>query len=200
MAEQRAGGPRGLDDCQLMARVVGQDESAFEELQARYGPMVRAVGARFLDPDDREIHESDTWVRLWLWSRSFRCPADRSAGGYIYRIAVRAAFDIRRQNGRWLRALDAVLLHTPGASGGSADWETSPGDALLSEQRRLDVRHCVEKLGPPQREALQLWMQDLSHEEIARRANAGKDAVNMRIFHAKAAVRRCLEAVWRQSG
>src|SRR5579859_6856318 len=89
-----------LSDGQLLTRfVAGQDEAAFAMLVRRHGPMVLGVCRRVLrHAQDAEDVFQATFLIL---ARKARSVLNREAiGGWLYRVAYRAAQEARAMRAR----------------------------------------------------------------------------------------------------
>src|SRR5882724_6873001 len=80
-----------LTDGELLRRWAGlRDQTAFERLLRRHGPMVRAVCGRLLaDPHAAEDAFQATWLVLVRKAESVRRPEALAA--WLHRITVRTA-------------------------------------------------------------------------------------------------------------
>jgi DNA-directed RNA polymerase specialized sigma24 family protein len=84
------------DDSSLERFVSRREESAFEELMARHGPMVLGVCRRVLrDPHDADYAFQVTCLVLAHKAASIRWP--QALGSWLYRIAHRTALRARAQ-------------------------------------------------------------------------------------------------------
>src|ERR1700759_180664 len=93
----------GLGDGQLLARyAASRDEAAFEALVARHGPMVLATCRAVLRHDhDVEDAFQATFLVLARKARSVR--AGDALGGWLHRVAYRAAVQASADSRRWRR-------------------------------------------------------------------------------------------------
>ena len=70
----------------------------------------------------------------------------------------------------------------------------SAADALAGVQDAGAVHECMGRLPAAQREAVHLaFFQDLAYPEIARVMDCPEGTVKTRVFHAKRALKQCLE-------
>ncbi len=90
----------GLSDLRLLERyVAARDESAFEALVVRHGPMVLSVCRRVLvDPNDADDAFQAAFLLLARKARSIR--DERSVGGWLHRVAWRIAVQLRADAAR----------------------------------------------------------------------------------------------------
>ena len=68
--------------------------------------------------------------------------------------------------------------------------------ALAQQQRREGVANCLAGIGEPHRECLHLaFYEDLSVAEIGAIQGVPEGTVKTRLFHARAKIKRCLQAL-----
>src|SRR5689334_18033195 len=106
----------GLGDGQLLARYAAdRDEAAFAALVARHGPMVLATCRAVLrhEPDVEDAFQA-TFLVLARKARTVR--AGEALGGWLHRVAYRAAIQVgaesRRRHRREAEAAAMRTLHT----------------------------------------------------------------------------------------
>jgi RNA polymerase sigma factor (sigma-70 family) len=112
-----AGTLSGLSDGQLLERFIGQrDESAFEAILSRYGPMVLGVCGRVL----AEAHDVDDAFQatfLVLVKRGHSIRKRDVLGTWLHgvarRVAVRARTSQRRRRLQQIHAVDALRIAGP---------------------------------------------------------------------------------------
>ncbi len=90
----------GLSDARLLERyVTARDDSAFEALVARHGPMVLSVCRRVLaDPNDADDAFQAVFLLLARKARSIW--VEGSIGGWLHRVAWRIAVQLREDAAR----------------------------------------------------------------------------------------------------
>ena len=126
-----------LPDAELLTRFLdGRDEAAFEALVDRHLPAVRAVCRALLrDPNDVDDAAQATFLVLVRRGTGLR---DRAAvGGWLHRVAWRAANRLRAENAARARRLAAAP--DPDAVPGrpAADPAADGSDVLYDEIARL---------------------------------------------------------------
>src|SRR4051794_13608656 len=135
-------------------------QAAFEELVARHGGMVLDVCRRILrDPHDVDDAFQATFLVLVRRAGSIR---NRGAlGGWLHRVALRVALRAKAEAARRRTAEQQAA-----AAGTSAP---SPDDIERGEARRA-VHEELDRLSAPYRMALvACHLEELTHEEAARR-------------------------------
>ena len=173
------------DDAALVAAFKGGDVRAFDALFVRYGQPIfgyvyRSVG----DPALAEELTQDVFLKAFLHLR--RTAPQTSFKAWVYRIATTTCLDAQRAAARrpaplpMEEALDLV------ADQQAAD----PEQRLLQREQRRAVRHTLDALPAPYRQALLLrqW-QDLSYAEIGEALGISVEAVTSLIHRARQAFR-----------
>jgi RNA polymerase sigma factor (sigma-70 family) len=182
----------GLTEGELLERFVGgNDESAFEALIARHGPMVLGVCRQLLrDPNDVDDAFQATFLVLvrkaghlhrrdllgnWLY-------------GVAYRVATRARILAARRSARAPFGTDAID-HLDSANGlGNVDAATSsdlePIPWLHDEVRRLPEKYRVP--------VLVCYFEGLTHEQASARLGWPIGTVKGRLARARELLRKRL--------
>src|SRR6516165_5631844 len=106
----------GLSDGQLLERFATRgDDEAFAAIVARHGAMVRSVCRSTLGPRDADAEDAFQATFLVLARRAGSFPLHGSLGGWLYRVARRAARQARVEAARRRRRERA-------AAGRREDW------------------------------------------------------------------------------
>jgi RNA polymerase sigma-70 factor (ECF subfamily) len=184
-AEEPAAAAPG--DEALVARARAGDAEAFRALVERYRDRVYGLALRIVrSTADAEEVAQDAFVRAWLALPRFRGEASFST--WIYRIAVRCAFDrartLKLRRGREARIEAAGEAAVPGAG---------PERTALA----LDLERLVETLPPSQRAAVTLYyLLDRSVEQVAAALEMPENTVKTHLSRA----RRALRTAWTARG
>ncbi|HEV7279167.1 MAG TPA: sigma-70 family RNA polymerase sigma factor [Pirellulaceae bacterium] len=171
---------RADSDAGLIRRFVrSRDEQAFEELERRYGPLVRGVCARALTAnEDREDVYQATFLTLFLRAGTIR--RRNSVACWLYGVAFRIATRLRRK-----RKLERTEL------------AFDPPADLQEVWVQIDRKHLSEVLDAemqalPTRDRLPLamhYLMGLSHQEIGRSLGISAAAVDGRLKRARQRLR-----------
>jgi RNA polymerase sigma factor (sigma-70 family) len=171
---------RTRSDAELVRRFVrSRDEQAFEELERRYGALVRGVCARALDRnEDREDVYQATFLTLFLRARTIRRRS--SVACWLYGVAYRIATRLRRK-----RKLERTEL------------AFDPPADMQEVWVQLDRNHLSEVLDAelqalPTRDRLPLamhYLMGLSHQEIGQSLGLSASAVDGRLKRARQRLR-----------
>jgi RNA polymerase sigma factor (sigma-70 family) len=134
-------------DGQLLEHFISRrDETAFEALLRRHGPMVRGVCRRILG----DVHAADDAFQatfLVLVRKAASVRPREAVGNFLYGVAYRTALEARRRMARW-RAHEMPLPNVPQPERESSDRWQELRPLLdreinrLSEKYRLPVVLC----------------------------------------------------------
>jgi RNA polymerase sigma factor (sigma-70 family) len=171
----RDGTVAGLSDGQLLDRfVAGRDESAFEALVARHGPMVLSLCRRLLrDPHDGEEAFQAAFLVLARKADSIR-DRDR-VGPWLYRVAHRVAAR--------LRAREARRRSTEGqAARGAEQAPAEPGGDEVGAALHDEVGRLPESYRAP---IVLCYLEGLTHDQAARQLRWPVGTVRGRLARAR---------------
>jgi RNA polymerase sigma-70 factor, ECF subfamily len=176
-------------DLELVKRVQGGDNSAFNLLVQKYQHRIGAVIGRFVhDYAESQDIAQETFIRAYRAINSFR--GDAQFYTWLYRIAVNTAKNHlvsmkRRPPTSDVEAEDAE--HFEGAHR-MHDSDT-PEHELLREEIARTVSQVVAELPEELRQAITLReVEGLSYEEISETMDCPIGTVRSRIFRAREAI------------
>jgi RNA polymerase sigma-70 factor, ECF subfamily len=176
-------------DLELVKRVQGGDNSAFNVLVQKYQHRIGAVIGRFVhDYAESQDIAQETFIRAYRAINSFR--GDAQFYTWLYRIAVNTAKNHlvsmkRRPPTSDVEAEDAE--HFEGAHR-MHDSDT-PEHELLREEIARTVSQVVAELPEELRQAITLReVEGLSYEEISETMDCPIGTVRSRIFRAREAI------------
>ena len=176
----------GLSEEQLLDRfATDRDESAFEALVERHGPMVLGVCRQFLrDPNDVDDAFQATFLVLVRKAGSLR--QKELLGNWLYGVASRVALrsrsvGIRRQT----RFALAEQVEELAGDGGSSRSEPVSEVVLRDEERPL-VHEEVSRLPGKYRTPIVLcYFEGLTHDQAAARLGCPVGTVKGRLSRAR---------------
>jgi RNA polymerase sigma factor (sigma-70 family) len=116
-----------------------------------------------------------------------------STAPWLYRLAVIAALQYRRRQGRRRKLLDRFVERMPQ---GEEARELDPLDWLLADERKALVRKALARL--PRRDAeilLLKYTEDWSYRQLAEHLGLSTSAVEARLHRARQKMRKALSAV-----
>jgi RNA polymerase sigma-70 factor (ECF subfamily) len=117
-----------------------------------------------------------------------------SVAPWLYRLAVVAALQYRRRQGRRRKLIDRFAERRPPADSDSR--EVDPLQWLLADERKALVRRALARL--PQRDAeilLLKYTEDWSYRELADHLGLSTSAVEARLHRARQKMRRALATI-----
>jgi RNA polymerase sigma-70 factor (ECF subfamily) len=183
--QSRSANSRAHDgDAALMRRIAGGDETALAAAYDRYARLVYSVAFRVLRSADlAEEVSQDIFYQLWRTASVFN-PSRGSLSGWLLVCARNRA--ISRLRGRAVES--GAELHEQ-----TAALKINLEDELAQAQQISRVRAALEKLQPPQRQALELaYFEGLTHTEIARQTGEPLGTVKTRLRAAVDFLKRAL--------
>jgi RNA polymerase sigma-70 factor (ECF subfamily) len=172
-------------DAEILARLRGGDETAFDELVRIHQRHVHRLALRLTgDPDEADDVAQETFLRAYRALREFR--GEAALRTWLMRIAANLSLNVVQSARRARR--DPVAVE-----------EAAPPDppraeaAVIEAERRSLLGPAIEALPPRQRATLLLRVeQGLKFREIARIMGCTTGTAKANFFHAVAALRRAL--------
>lgn len=186
--------PDARADDDLVRRLKGGEDAAFEELVRRHGPRMLAVARRYLPGDaDAQDATQDAFVSV---ARSIHAFAGESRlSTWLHRIVVNAALmRIRAQSRRPDRSVDEATLEAASAGAARPDATCAATDRVAQGELRRMVREEVARLSEVNRVVLVLRdLEGMDLREIAALLGIGLTTVKMRLHHGRRALKAALE-------
>jgi RNA polymerase sigma-70 factor (ECF subfamily) len=186
-------------DRELVERWRRGELDAFASLVRRhqrrvFGLLLRMLGNR----EEAEDAAQDTFLNLHRHGHRFRFESRFST--FVYRVAVNAALNRRRSQGRRRARLDELAN---GQAIGQAlpSSPRGPEDAMGGGEVRARVQRCLQALPEALRAPVVLYDIDgLSYGEIAEILQIAEGTVKSRIHRARHALRKDLADLAREIG
>jgi len=184
-------------DLELVQRWQGGDAGAFELLVRRHQQRVFGLLMRMLGDRDEALDAAqETFLNLHRHGHRFRREARWST--FVYRVAVNAALNRRRNLGRRRAHLEALSQQE--AAGALPGAPASPESAALSGELRARVQAEILALPPALRAPVILYdIEGLPYAEIAATLNIAEGTVKSRIHRARQTLRKRLAGLMRES-
>lgn len=172
----------------LLEAVKLGDHTAFEQLFERYYASVYGVSRRILgSPEDAEEIALDVFMKLY--ERPIDIAEDSALGGWLYRTALNASFNVLRSRKRrlgWLKRVANFRRSDSGLAENPAETVERQGEAEL-------VRRGLARLPERQRNALVLRSHGFQYKEIAATLEIATSSVGTTLARAERALRKELE-------
>jgi RNA polymerase sigma-70 factor (ECF subfamily) len=166
------------DAGRLAEAAAAGDAEAFDLLMERYGERVFRLALRMLgNREDAEDIQQEAFLRAYRKLHTFR--GDASFGTWLYAITARLCISrARRSQGRRIEVREPVeALYDAGHD---------PEERLAATEAAARVQQTLDRLSPPDRLLILLkYVEDLSHEEIARALGCSVESSRSRLAHAK---------------
>jgi RNA polymerase sigma factor (sigma-70 family) len=170
----------GLSEYQLLERYRERhDETAFEALLARHGPMVLGVCRRML-PDPTDVDDAFQATFLVLVRRALELGPRDAIGPWLYGVATRVALRARSEAAR--RRRFAPIGDEPPARGLGGEDVSVANERELSEVLDQELSRLPTKYRSP---VVLCYLEGQTHEEAARRLNWPLGTVKGRLARAR---------------
>ena len=176
----------GFSEGQLLDRfTTSHDESAFEVLVERHGPMVLGVCRQFLrDPHDVDDAFQATFLVLVRKAGSLK--RKELLGNWLYGVATRVALRSRALAVRRQSRMALVADIDTCAGDGRSDPARSGLEAILQADERPLLLEEVNKLPRKYREPIVLcYFEGLTHDQVAARLGWPVGTVKGRLSRAR---------------
>ena len=189
--------PLSADDTdqQLVERVQAGDKRAFDLLVLKYQHKIFGLISRFIK-DSHEVQDvaQEAFIKAYRALPNFR--GDSAFYTWLYRIAINTAKNHLVSRGRRPPERDVDVADAEYYDSGSAlrDLE-NPENALMGQELEKVVNDAIKELPDDLRSAVTLREFDgLSYEDIAEIMDCPVGTVRSRIFRARDAIDRQVQA------
>lgn len=172
---------------ELMARVAGGDQEAFEILVNRHQTSILNLVYRFIgDRTQAKDLAQEVFLRVWQSAKTYEPKAKFTT--WIYQITANLCFNELKSSRRkkWFQFLRFGENQENTVEEVLVDPSPSPEDLLLSREQSRRITEALQSLPDNQRMALVLKRyDDLSYQEIAKILNCSVPAVESLLVRAK---------------
>jgi RNA polymerase sigma-70 factor (ECF subfamily) len=180
-------GAESADPKALLERIAAEDQKA---LEAFYGCFEHSVYSfalsRLNDPHAAADVLNEVMLEVWRRAASFEGRSKVST--WVLGIAHHKIIDHFRKVKR--HAHEELDPEIPDES------DPTAADILSAVEDSDQLRHCLEELSDAHRQVVHLaFFEDLHYADIARLVGCPEGTVKTRMFHAKAALKRCLRGL-----
>lgn len=162
-----------------------------DEAVARFADMVYKIAlARSRQEQDAEDIFQDVFLSFTKNKPEFA--SEEHAKAWFIKVTCNMAYSFWRKprHSRELPFDDAVQQEDEGAAGQYDRVQ----EGLESEIMRIDLEHCLDRLGPNDRELIHLfYYEDLRTKDIAEIWEKKEGSVRMQLTRARKALKQCLE-------
>ncbi|GJL86125.1 MAG: RNA polymerase sigma factor [Micavibrio sp.] len=173
------------ESVELLKQVAKGDEKAFAEFFRLYeNRLYRFILSKLNDSFEASDILNETFLEVWRKAGTFEGRSKVST--WLFGIAYYKTMDRMRKKKPMLIDEDnfpEIVDETPDAV-----------SCLISEDDAGHVRHCLETLKEAHRSVMQLaFFEDMAYGEIAKIVDCPENTVKTRMFHAKQAMKHCLQ-------
>lgn len=177
--------PGDAEDRALLSRIAQGDEAAFRALYDRHELRIhRFIRARLNDPVEAADIFNDVMLEIWRQARRYEGRA--AVTTWMLGIAHFKVLDRHRARGR--RPTEELADDLPDTGADAESLLAAAGDAG-------ELRRCLSRLSQAHRAVVHLaFYEDMPFAEIARILDCPETTVRTRMFYARKALLRCLQA------
>lgn len=170
-------------DTELLARVIGGDRDAFDDIMRIHEDRVFGVCLRMMGDREKALDATqDTFLTVFRKATQFK--GDSALGTWIYRIAVNTCYDHLRKAKR--RATDPLPDHLDPS-------DRSAEDAIESAGLRPEIQAALAKLPPEFRSAIVLAdLEGMALPDAAKALGIPVGTVKSRVFRGRRLLARQL--------
>jgi RNA polymerase sigma-70 factor (ECF subfamily) len=191
--------PHAHAEAQLLARMRAGDESACAWLVRHHTPRMLAIARRFLRcEEDRADAVQDAFLSAFRSLHAFE--GNSTLATWLHRIVVNVCLmKLRAQSRSRAVPIDDLMPafdDTGQQTRAVHPWAEQALSRLAREERRMQVRACINRLPDPYRSVLLLRdIEELDTEQTARHLGINSGAVKTRLHRARQALRTLLEPI-----
>ena len=192
-----AGGPKSavLEEKDLVERLKGQDEKAFETLIRLHGPHMLAVARRYMraEADAQDVVQD---ALLNVFKAIGRFDGASRLSTWLHRIVINASLMRIRSRSRHQEASIEDLGAAPDVVGvPRVSWSLSAAEVLGRDELREQVRRAVEALPDVFRIPVRLRdIEGMDMETICDGLGIGMSTLKTRLHRGRALLRQALDS------
>jgi RNA polymerase sigma-70 factor, ECF subfamily len=172
------------DDQALLQRIARRDKQALASFyQAHEKRLFSFILTKMNDAFEAADVLNEVFMEVWNKADSFQGRSKVST--WLFSIAYYKVVD-RLRKIRPQQLDDEMMAEMT---------DDSPGivSCLIGNEQAAQVRHCIGTLSTPHRAVMELtFFQEMSYSEIATVVDCPENTVKTRMFHAKKAMKQCL--------
>ena len=173
------------DGAHLLQKIGQGDERAMADFYRLYeARLYKFILSKLNDSFEASDILNETFLEVWRKAGTFEGRSKVST--WLFGIAYYKTMDRLRKKKPMLIDEDNFPE--------IADEAPDAMACLLSDERGAHVKHCLETLKDAHRTVMQLaFFEDMAYGEIAKIVDCPEGTVKTRMFHAKQAMKLCLE-------
>lgn len=175
-----------LRDHLLVLRCQAGDEDAFLTLYHRFGPRTKRYLAGLVGEADAEDAQQEVWMTVYRRVAGLANPG--AFRTWLFQLTRNRGLDQLRRRSRQEQVASLATAADPPAQSAA-----EPAAAVLD---RAEVDAAMASLSPAHQEVMTLfYWEDMTYQEIALVTSEPVGTVRSRLHHARAQVRRVLQAM-----
>ena len=174
------------DDKALIAGIAAGDEAAFADLYRAYEKKIyRFINKKLNDPF--EAADILHIVFMDVWQKAGQFEGRSKVSTWLFGIAFNKTVDRMRRN------IPTPMDEQDSGAHEIADEAPPAPELIQADEENQHLRHCLDRLNEQQRTVIDLaFFQDMHYGEIAEIVGVPEGTVKTRAFHARRALKTCL--------
>lgn len=178
--------PKPIDQAQTLLKAICKgDETAFAEFYRLYEKrLYHFILLKLNDPLEASDIMHETFLEIWHHADRFEGKSKVTT--WMFSIAFHKTMDRLRRKKPHLVYSD-IMIETE-------DDQPNALTQLLSQDITHQVKFCLDKLKDLHRTVMQLaFFEDMPYRDIAMIMSCPENTIKTRMFHAKKAMKHCLQ-------
>lgn len=174
------------DDKALIARIAAGDEAAFAELYRAYEKRIYwFINKKLNDPFEAADILHIVFMDVWQKAEQFEGRSKVST--WLFGIAFNKTVD------RMRRKIPTPMDEQDSGAHEIADEAPPATELIQASEENEHLRHCLDRLNDEQRAVIDLaFFEDMAYGEISEVVGIPEGTVKTRAFHARKALKSCL--------
>lgn len=182
-------GATSTEENVLLSRLAQGDRTAFWEIWEYYQtPLLFRLCLRWMDGNREDAEDALSSARLNAWRYLAAHPDEIvNLKAWLTRVLYNHCMNMRKDNQRSQHYISPILPADYMTSRSAGPVQAPPEEAILQHEMRMYVRSNINRLPPPLREPLVLYVfSNMAQRDIATHLSLSYDAVRKRLQNARA--------------
>ncbi|HRE52484.1 MAG TPA: RNA polymerase sigma-70 factor [Flavitalea sp.] len=170
----------------LLRRLSGGDEAAFERLYKHYGESMRSFLIRYFKaPEFAEDLSQEIFIKIW--ENRERISQVQSFRAYLFTVARNHALNVLKRAAK-IDAAQGLMIQSMGIP------VTQPDDSLISGEYRQWLHNVLKEMNPNMRQVFQLIRQESrTYDEVAELLGISRNTVKKHMLRSLKIIRTRLD-------
>jgi len=169
----------------LLTQMAQGSEAALRDFYRAFESRIYAFAKIRLN-DSHEAADLLNDIMWEIWRSAGKFEGRSSVSTWVFGIAHHKVIDYLRRIGKHpMEPLESTIVEQS---------DSNLDEILLQKQLGKHLHHCMAKLTPDHRQTVHLaFFEDLTYREIGEITGSPEGTIKARMFHAKQALKRCLQ-------